>query len=61
MWEASHARSKRAADLIDVAKLAGRCPLYLRVHRRRREKAREPLGVIAPAARLTSCEWTDAG
>jgi len=45
----------------DVAKLAGRCPLYVRVHRRRWEKVREPLGVTAPTARLTSLRWTDAG
>src|SRR5215472_13648918 len=28
---------------------------FLRVHQRRWEKASEPLGVVAPAARLTSC------
>src|SRR6516164_4314491 len=42
----------------DVAKFAGRCPLCLRVHRRRSEKAREPLGVSAQRLVSRQC-WAD--
>jgi hypothetical protein len=42
----------------DVAKLVGRCPLYLRIHRRRSEKAREPLGVSAQRLVSRQC-WAD--